>query len=444
MLGYHLFIAWKSIRRTPKHSLLIIAGIALGVAVATLFSTVRHTLAKDPIPEKSGSLYYVQLDNWPPGEPREHDGVPPLLTYPDMIGIMKSNIPIRQTAAFLTALRISAGTGTEPARQEWTRVCHADFFEMFGLPFRYGSGWSREADEKAEPLVVIDDELNHRLFAGENSVGRTVRVGDRDFRVAGVLLPFRPSIRYYDLTLGKDTTVLPERIFISMGHILPMEIQTWGRRLGGLLGKKTKKGFERSLEAENCFLQMWVELPGPAELEAYHSFLDAYAIEQRQFGRFLGPIDNRLTPLLDYMRERNCPPPEATAMMITANLFLFACGLSLMGLLLSRFLARGAEIGVRRALGARRWDIFLQHVIECEMVALAGGLLGFALASAFLWLINLWFKTHVWGNRDDIFRMDLTMTGFAVAVSLLAGLLAGIYPAYRVCRVPPASHLKIQ
>jgi hypothetical protein len=56
--------------------------------------------------------------------------------------------------------------------------------------------------------------------------------------------------------------------------------------------------------------------------------------------------------------------------------------------------------------------------------------------------VNGWLKT--WVRRDDVFRMDPTMAAFAVAASLAAGLLAGVYPAYRVCRTPPASHLKIR
>jgi putative ABC transport system permease protein len=99
---------------------------------------------------------------------------------------------------------------------------------------------------------------------------------------------------------------------------------------------------------------------------------------------------------------------------------------------------------VRRALGARRWDIFVQHVIECEVMALAGGLLGLALASAGLSLVSFWYEAMTPSNRDDIFRMDLSMAWFAAAASLTAGLLAGVYPAHRVCRMAPASHLKIQ
>lgn len=439
MLGYHLFIAWRSLRRTPWHSLLVMAGIALGVAVATLFSTIHHTYARDPIPAKSSVLYSVRLDNWDP-QKAYFDGIPQLITYQDMIGIMKSDIPVRQTASFQSALRISAGTGKGPARLDPARICHVDFFAMFGLPFRYGSAWNREADEKAEPVVVLDDELNGRFFGGEDSVGRTVRIEDRDFRVVGVLAPFRPSYKYYDLTA--NPMFPPERMFISMGHVRPMEIKPTGTSMGW--GPMKKPGFEGLLASEVIFLQMWAEIAGPKDVSAYQSFLDAYTMDQRRNGRFLRPLDNRVTPLLDYIKERGYPPPEATAMMITAHLFLAACALSLMGLLLSRFLARAAEIGVRRALGAKRLDIFLQHVIECEVVALAGGLAGLALASASLWLVNAWFRTHAVGNRDDVFRMDTTMACFAIAASLFAGIIAGVYPAYRVCRIAPASHLKIQ
>jgi len=354
---------------------------------------------------------------------------------------MKSPIPVRQPGTFETGLHISAATGQGPKRIDAGRLCYADFFTMFGLPFRYGSAWTPEADEKAEQVVVIDSELNQRFFGGENSVGRMVRVEGRDFRVVGVLAPFRPSLRYYDLSASAPTS-RPEKLFIPMSHILPMEIGTAAAALGW--GGVKGQGFTSYLHAEYNFLQMWVELDNPADVDAYKNFLDAYAMEQRKLGRFQRPLDNRVTPLLDYMRERKCPPPEITAMMLTANLFLVACALSLMGLLLSRFLARAGEVGVRRALGARRLDVFWEHVIECEIVALVGGLLGLAIAAASLRPVNGWYATHVQGLRDDALRMDSTMAFFALGIALVAGLLAGVYPALRVSRVAPAAHLKTQ
>jgi putative ABC transport system permease protein len=434
VLGYHLFIAWKSLRRTPGNTLLIVAGIALGVTVATLFSVIRHTYARDPVPGKSGALHYVRMDSWDPQKAYPGPGeIPEMVTYRDMVGIMKSDIPIRQTASFEETLRAERGRKGSFIG----RFCHRDFFAMFDVPFRYGSAWDRKADEAAEPVVVLSEALNNQWFGGKDSVGQLVSIEGRDFRVAGVLAAWRPWIKFYDLT--REPTRPHDSLYV------PLSVAWTLKKAGfGWTWKPSDPGFEGRLAGERTFLQVWVELPGPQEALAYRSFLDAYVMDQKRIGRFQRPLHNRVTPLLEYMHELGCTPPEATAMMIAGDLFLAACALSLMGLLLARFLARSAEVGVRRALGATRRDILVQHVIECEVVGLAGGLLGLALATGCLRLVNVWFKTFDFGFRDDVFRMDLTMAGFAVGASLVAGLLAGAYPAYRVCRMAPASHLKIQ
>jgi putative ABC transport system permease protein len=135
-------------------------------------------------------------------------------------------------------------------------------------------------------------------------------------------------------------------------------------------------------------------------------------------------------------------PKELTVMLVVSLLFLAVCALNLMGLLLAKFLARAPEIGVRRALGASRKQVFVQHVVECELVGLLGGVLGVALSLGAVAVANGWLKTMV--QRGDLVRFDATMAAFAFGLSLLAGLLAGVYPAWRVCRIPPAVHLKLQ
>ena len=80
-------------------------------------------------------------------------------------------------------------------------------------------------------------------------------------------------------------------------------------------------------------------------------------------------------------------------MLIVSLLFLAVCAVNLVGLLLGKFLARAGEVGVRRALGASRADIFLQHVVECELVALVGGAIGLLLSLGALAAMNAWLKT---------------------------------------------------
>src|SRR5678815_5622217 len=187
--------------------------------------------------------------------------------------------------------------------------------------------------------------------------------------------------------------------------------------------------------------RMWVELPKD-RVRAYKDWVDAYSLEQKKLGRFQRPLNNRVTPMMAWLRERGTVPPEVTTMMIVSLHFLAVCALNLTGLLLSKFLARAPEVGVRRALGARRLEVFLQHIVECEMVGLAGGTLGVVLSLGGLAVLNKWGQTLA--QRNDMFRFDGSMLAVSVALSLLAGLLAGVYPAWRVCRTAPAIHLKLQ
>jgi len=440
VFAYQLRIAWKSIRRNLGHSLIVAGGIALGVAVSTLFATVRHSYAKDPLPGKSDSLFYVRLDSWDPHQSYPGDiGPPPQITYQDMAGIMRSDIPTHQSGMFKTSLYVfppDASRGRPELEQ--IRLCFSDFFAMFDVPFRYGGAWDRKADAGPESVVVISEEMNDRLFGGENSVGKSVRIQDRQFRVVGVLDHWRPGVKFYDLTQFQVQAVEP--VYMPFNWVRPMELRTAGNSDGWK--SPSQFGFAGIFGSETAWIQMWVELPTADHLARYRAFLDAYALEQRKAGRFQRPLDNRVRTISQVMADFKIVPEEATATMMVSLLFLLICSLNLIGLLLGKFLARGAEIGVRRAMGARRLDVFVQHILECELVALAGGAVGLLLAAGGVELVNLWTKTMF--QRSDFFQVDWAMAGFATSAALVAGLIAGLYPALRVCRIAPAVHLKTQ
>jgi putative ABC transport system permease protein len=439
MLLYHLRIAFKSLRRSLGFSAVVVGGIALGIGVASLFATIRHALAKDPIPQKSGVLYNVRLDNWDPAKPHPNKaGIPPQVTFRDMTEIMKTDIPVHQAGMFKANLYVFPEPGSGRPTRTLIRMCFADFFPMFDAPFQYGSGWDRQADQGPEPVIVLGEEMNDKLFGGQNSVGKTVRIEDREFRVVGVLKPWRPSIKFYDIT--QQQLQAPEQVFMPLGWLRPMQIRTSGNSDGWK--SPPQPGFEGVLVSETTWLQMWVELPDEATRQRYVDFLGAYVTEQKKQGRFPRPLRVEVTRLMTLMDEQGVTPPELTAMVVVSLLFLAVCALNLTGLLLAKFLARAPEIGVRRALGASRKHVFLQHVVECELVGVLGGALGILLSLAAVGFANGWVKALF--NRGDLIQFDATMAGYALGLSLLAGLVAGVYPAWRVCRIPPAVHLKLQ
>ena len=438
MIGYQLKTAWKSLGRNPGHTAIVAGGIALGVAVSTLFATVRHSFAKDPIPGRSHVLYNVRLDNWGPNEPYPGGGPPTQVTYQDMANLMRSDIPVRQSGTFKSALYVFPDPKVGRPTKELIRLCFADFFTMFAVPFRYGGPWGKAQDEKAEQVVVLGKQMNDRLFGGGNSVGRTVRIEDREFKVVGVLDDWRPNLKIYDLT--QNPVQEPEEIFAPFGLLRPMDLRTAGNSDGWKT--QDSPGQASFLASENTWIQFWVELPTEDQVARYKAFVDAYTLEQKKLGRFQRPLNNRVQTVKELMAERQVVPKQTTAMLAVSLLFLLICALNLIGLLLGKFLARAPEIGVRRAMGARRLDVFVQHIVECELIALAGGAIGLALSVGGLWVVNQW--TRAITQRSDFFQIDWKMAAFAALAGLVAGLVAGVYPALRVCRIAPATHLRMQ
>ena len=188
MFGYYLRLALRSFRRNPGITSLMVLAIALGIAVCIMTLTVYHAMSGNPIWWKSDQLYAVTMDNWDPKQPYREESTlpPPEMTYKDTQALFRSDIPQRKVMMYSSAGVVS-GVGNVPPAHVSTRVTTADFFTMFEVPFLYGNGWSARADEPAQPVIVLSREENEKLFGGGNSVGRTLRWNDHEFRVVGVL-----------------------------------------------------------------------------------------------------------------------------------------------------------------------------------------------------------------------------------------------------------------
>jgi len=317
-----------------------------------------------------------------------------------------------------------------------TRNTWADFFPMFDLEFQYGSGWDRNADEGMERVVVLSKRINEQVFGGEDSVGRNVRLNGMDFRVVGVLDDWLPVPKFYDVTNGAFDA--SEEIFIpfnvAVEHQLPRNGNTncWKPVDGD--------GFETVLGSECVWIQFWVELRNDAEKAEFQAFLDAYVEGQKQLGRFPRPMNNKLRDVMEWMENQQVVDDDARVMMGLSLLFLLVCLLNTIGLLLAKFLRRSGDISVRRALGAKRSDLFTQHMIEAGLIGLGGGLVGLGLTWLGLRGIEMLFGDFV----ENLVGMDWIMVLAAIALAIVSALLAGLYPTWQACRIMPASQLKTQ
>ncbi|HTV03702.1 MAG TPA: ABC transporter permease [Luteitalea sp.] len=440
MLLHNIWIAWKSLKRSPTLSLLIVSCIALGIAFATTFATVRHAFTKHPLPDKEPVLRYVRLDNWDPRTAYPGDSLnslPPQVTYRDAMELRRSTLPARQTPTFRALLTVIPDPAISRPSREDIRLAESDFFEMFQVPFRYGGPWTREADTKQEHVIVLSERLNERLFGGRNSVGQTLKIETRDFRIVGVLAGWQPTVRMYDMT-GSALSE-PEAVFMPFAMAVPMQIRTAGNSDGW--GTQAGTGVAGFLNSETSWLQYWVELRSPADEAAYRSFVESYITDQKKVGRFARPMNYRVSSIATLMTDFQIAPKETFALLLVGLLFLAVAAVNLIGLLLGKFLARANEVGVRRALGASRRDVFMQHLVECQVVAVLGGAIGVVLAAVSLRALNAYMLDMT--NRAGLFSLDFRMLLLALALSITAGLISGVYPAWRICRLAPANHLKV-
>jgi putative ABC transport system permease protein len=210
MFIYNLRLALLSLRRNPVLTALMVGAIAIGIGVATTTLAIFHTMSNNPIPQKSSQLYAVQLDSWDPNRPYDDPDEPPTqLTYLDATALMKAAKAPHQVAQFKSALTLQPDNKDLKPYLVLSRNTFSDFFEMFAVPMRYGSAWSKQSDQMAEQVVVLSAATNEKLFGGANSVGKEITLENRRFRVVGVMDKWEPSPKFYDLENGSFGALVP-------------------------------------------------------------------------------------------------------------------------------------------------------------------------------------------------------------------------------------------
>ena len=200
-------------------------------------------------------------------------------------------------------------------------------------------------------------------------------------------------------------------------------------------------------------MQYWIEVRNLADRDRYQAFVDNYANEQRQHGRFPRKNNNRVVNVPTWLAMWDVVGDDSRTQLALGFIFLAVCILNTLGLMLAKFLTAAPISGLRRALGARRADIIRQHILEVIVVGLLGGAVGMLLTLGGLGCLKvLMFSGRLAhsNNPDRIaliqsfVHMDIPVMLAAIGLSLLAGVLAGLYPAWRIGRLAPATFLKTQ
>ncbi|MEN4903436.1 ABC transporter permease [Luteimonas sp. TWI1437] len=434
MLGYYLNLALRSFRRNRVLTALMVITLALGIGACMTTLTVFHVLSGDPIPGKSARLFHVQLDPEPlatyvPGAEPDRQ-----LTRFDAEALLADKHATRQAM-------MTGGGGIIEAEESAVRpflasmrYTSADFFAMFDVPFLYGQGWSAQDDAGRGRVAVIGRALNDKLFGGADSVGRQIRVDGNALRIVGVIDDWLPRPKFYDLNTGRFDG--QEHLFLPFSTAVELGMGTSGS--SNCFGNASTND-SRAINAPCTWIQYWVELEDPAQADGFRAYLANYSAQQKAAGRFERPANVRLRSVMDWLDHRKVVPGDVRLQLWLALGFLLVCLVNTVGLLLAKFLRRGGEIGVRRALGASRRDVFVQALVESGTVGVAGGVLGLGLAQAGLWAVRQRPTDYA-----ALAHLDGAMLLLTFVLALGASIAAGLLPAWRSMQIAPALQLKSQ
>ncbi|OOG36334.1 ABC transporter permease [Rhodanobacter sp. C05] len=433
MFAYYFDLGLRSLKRNPALTALMVMAIGVGVAASMITYSVFRAVSGNPIPDKSAQLFIPQIDGWGPQQNR--DGEPAdALNYIDAMALMRARRATRQT--FLYGLSMSVlpgGNQSLPVAVNGYAV-YGDFFPMFEVPFLYGSSWSAAEDDGHAAVVVLSEELNQKLFGGTNSVGREITLDGHDYRVAGVARHWDPKPRFFALFNGSGFQD-PTDFYLPFTRALDVQVNPNGNSCRGHL---SFSGWNDWLQSNCVWVTPWVELDSASDVAGYRHFLEGYAADQQRAGRFAWAPNVRLRNVTQWLDYQKIVPTESRISLIVSLGFFAICLINTIGLLLAKFLRRAGEIGVRRALGASRREIYEQYLIEAATVGLAGGVFGLLLTAVGISGVSLLFSPEI----ARLAHLDLSLVGLTLTVAVLATVAAAFYPAWRAAQVQPAWQLK--
>lgn len=428
LLAYHLRLAVRSLARTRGYSITMV--VCLAIAGSFWTQAITHYLRMyGPSVAARASLHHLEIDHL-----RPHEGAVPVthsgqvmyawrtrLSYGEYRAVSGTGIPDEEIA--LARGQVVLGRHRErPEGLAAARFVDGGFFAAFQRRMRWGRGWTAAertpiADEG--PPVVLGRATNARLFDGENSVGRVVYVDGHRSVVVGVLAddqPYRPDWDVAMTGADQDALYLP---FAWLERL-----QVWPETVVGT--PPAGSSFATLLASHAYFVTFWIDLRTPAQRTAYERFLS------RRVG-----AGHTLRSYREFSKTFALPNSPISFFALLGALVLLSGGFNLVRLQMAKSIARSCEIGIHRALGARRRSVFARQLIESGLVALAGAGLALVFTAPLLWGWH-----GLVGDSDVPMRLTALSAVASVGGVGLVGLASGLYPAWRLSRVPPTLALR--
>jgi putative ABC transport system permease protein len=408
-------MATDTIRGNKLRSSLTVLGIVIGVTMVISVSSIGRGLddnVRDVVASiGSNVIFAYHLEPFTFGRPTEEMRIRKKLTFEDAEAV--SQLPhVKAAGALIQFLHPELGVGTFAVKYQDRKAKNtilegdtASMKDVVDLRMDSGRWFTENEEERHATVILLGHDTVEELFPFESPLGKEINIEGRLFEVIGVAAKVKSVFGG-----GKDPD--DNKVFFPLTTFRTLHPELKDHWI--VVKATSHEAMPRAIDEIRELLRRRRKVPTDKA--------DDFAVFTSDS---ISDVWNQLTGML------------FVGMFAISSVGLIVGGVGVMNIMLVSVTERTREIGVRKAIGARKRDILLQFTLEATILTAVGGAIGILLGAIIVWIIPA-----LWPSLPAHMSLFWTMFGFTSAAG--TGLIFGIYPAWKAANLDPIEALRYE